>query len=263
MAITTLLATAISAALAMYPNPEGGQRSSPARNGDVPEVTRPDPERSGGANVIEVIDGDSLVLLLDGQIYRFEVLGADTPEWVEKAEVPSPESVEAKRFLTRMLYGEQVTVFEPVPGATDAIGRRRGYIFREPDGLFVDLEIVRQGYGKVSTRAAAPYERVLRWYEQRARELGRGVWGRPESPEIAAEPAGPEIPTTPEPQPAEDMKPHETPPKSAESWVWVTKSGSKYHRESCQHAGSTSTRILRVDAEKTYQPCRVCRPDED
>lgn len=263
MAIFTLLAAVISAALVMYPSPEDDHRSSPASEADVPEVARPDPERSGEANVLEVIDGDSLLLLLDGQIYRFEVLGADTPEWVEKAEVPSPESVEAKRFLTRMLYGERVTVFEPVPGATDAIGRRRGYIFREPDRLFVDLEIVRQGYGKVSTRAAAPYDRVLRWYEQRARELGRGVWGRSESPEIAAAPADTELATEPEMQPAEGAESRETPPESVQAWVWVTKSGSKYHRESCQHAGSTSTRILRVDAEKTYQPCRVCRPDED
>ncbi len=262
MGIATALAAAASVALLLFPAPEDQSRESPAGIPEAPEVARPDPERSALANVLDVIDGDSLLLLFEGQIYRFEVLGADTPEWVEKAEVPSPDSVEAKRFLHRMLYGERVTVFEPTPGATDAIGRRRGYIFREPDGLFVDLEIVRQGYGKVSTRAAAPYERVLRWYEQRARELERGVWGRPEPAVMVEEPAQPEEGSGTESGAPQELAPSISPPDGPEDWVWVTKSGTKYHRESCQHAGSTSTRIRRIDAEKTYQPCRVCRPDE-
>lgn len=261
----TMLASLIAAAwllLAPHLSPDAPPAAEPGTDDDAPGVVSPDPERTGEANVLEVLDGDSLLLLFEGQIYRFEVLGADAPEWVERAETPSDESVDAKRFLTRMLYGERVRVFEPVPGATDAIGRRRGYIFREPDGLFVDLEIVRQGYGKVSTRASDPYLRVLRWYEQRARELSRGVWGRPEEPQPRAEPQQEsEQVAAPEPEQASEPQ-EEAQERTTEEWVWVTRSGSKFHRESCQHAGSASTRVLRKDAEKTHEPCRVCRPTE-
>lgn len=219
------------------------------------------------AVVIEVIDGDSLVLFVEGQIRRYEILGADTPEWIERAPRQRAYSVEAKRFLTNMLGSEQVGVFEPEPGATDPLGRRRAYVFRLPDMAFVDLEIVRQGYGKVSTRAGEPYADLLRWYETRARELQRGVWGQPGADaESEAAPAAPpparvvEAPAAPPTAPAPSKQP-EPQPESDDGWVWVTRSGSKYHREGCSHLTSSRNRVRLDSIKSTHEPCKTCNPD--
>lgn len=228
---------------------------------EPPTMVQPDPERSSEAVVLSVQDGDSVTLMLDGELRRVELLGADAPEWLERARQQRPYAAEARRFLTNLLHGERVLVFEPEPGAVDPLGRRKAYLFRLPDMAFIDLEIIRQGYGKISTRADEPYRELLTWYETRARELERGVWGQPQPPEEtpaspvrvvespAVTPAAPTPVKQPEPQPRTD-----------ETWVWVTRSGSRYHREGCSHLTSTRTRVRRDSIKSTHEPCKTCNP---
>lgn len=221
-----------------------------------------DPERVTEANVIEVIDGDSLVLLIDGELRKFEIQGADAPEWIERQSNRSAASEHAKRFLTNLIGGERVAIYEPEPGWTDQLRRRRGYLYRLPDRTLIDLEIVRQGYGKVSTRASNPFAPTLRWYEARARELSRGVWGPEDTrtqPEPTPEPATTQAPATrpADPEPAEDPAPE---PADDDGWVWITKSGSKYHREGCHHLSSSRKRVRRDSIDTTHEPCRTCAP---
>lgn len=210
--------------------------------------------------VMEVLDGDSVVLLMDGELRRVEIAGADAPEWVEKAKEPRAYSVEARRFLANLIQGERVAVLEPEPGATDQLGRRRAHLFRLPDRTMVDLEIVRQGYGKVATRASAPYREILDWYETRAKELDRGLWGDRRADDPAESPS--EEPVTQAPQkPAEPAKPAKEQPATDSGWVWVTKSGSKYHREDCSHLSESRKRVRREDIKDSHEPCRTCNPD--
>jgi len=220
------------------------------------------------ANVVEVFDGDSVMLLVAGELRRFEVLGADTPEWRAKDPEPSAGGVIARMYLTRLLLHERVRVFEPEPGAVDQVGRRRGYLFRMPDGLSVDLEIVRQGYGKVSTRAEEPFEAALRWYEVRAKELGRGVWGEPDGdllPELFETDTPTEGLPDSEPEPAEVVDapvPDEPEPEpGGDRWVWITRSGSKYHRDGCRHLKDSRSRVERDGLDPSLSPCQTCRPD--
>ena len=50
------------------------------------------------------------------------------------------------------------------------------YVYRSPDGLFVNLEIVRQGCGRAYTRFPFKYLELVRHYERRAREEIKGIW---------------------------------------------------------------------------------------
>jgi endonuclease YncB( thermonuclease family) len=50
------------------------------------------------------------------------------------------------------------------------------YLFRQPDGLFVNQEVVRQGYGYAKTGLSFQYQDTFQAYEQRAREAGKGLW---------------------------------------------------------------------------------------
>ena len=240
--------------------------TAPASRPDgPPAMTAPDPERSTEGVVLSVQDGDSVTLLVDGELRRVELLGADAPEWLERARSQRPYAVEARRFLTNLLLSERVLMFEPDPGAVDPLGRRRAYLFRLPDMAFVDLEIVRQGYGRVSTRAGEPYAELLKWYETRARELERGLWGQTSDATEAEEDSAPppvrvvEYPAAPPaPQPVKQPEPE---PQGDDGWVWVTRSGSKYHREGCSHLTSTRNRVRRESIESTHEPCKTCNPD--
>lgn len=54
---------------------------------------------------------------------------------------------------------------------------------------------------------------------------------------------------------------HITSDQSVDETVYITPSGTKYHRASCRYAkSSTALEVQRSKAEKTYSPCSVCNP---
>ena len=49
--------------------------------------------------------------------------------------------------------------------------------------------------------------------------------------------------------------------KTEEVTVYVTKTGTKYHRESCRHLSKSKIQISLKDAKaKGYTACKVCKP---
>jgi micrococcal nuclease len=82
--------------------------------------------------------------------------------------------------LKELLAGERVLlVSDPGSAEVDRYGRRLAYVYRARDGLFVNLEIVRQGFGHAYTEF--PFSRMeeFRRAEREAREAGRGLWAGP------------------------------------------------------------------------------------
>ena len=49
-------------------------------------------------------------------------------------------------------------------------------------------------------------------------------------------------------------------PEKVTNIVFVTKTGKKYHRETCGYLKNSKIEMLRADAEKKYTPCKVCNP---
>ncbi len=64
---------------------------------------------------------------------------------------------------------------------TDKYGRMLAYIFRAPDGMFVNLELVRQGYGRAYIRYPFEHMELFQAYETRAMESRKGLWGLSET----------------------------------------------------------------------------------
>ena len=50
------------------------------------------------------------------------------------------------------------------------------------------------------------------------------------------------------------------PPASADVTVFVTKTGTKYHRAGCRALAKSSTAIRLGEVGGKYQPCAVCDP---
>ena len=127
--------------------------------------------------VIRVVDGDTVVLSLDGVKTRIRLIGIDTPETVHPQKPVEHYGQEASTFLKNLLRGESVSLeYETEAATTDKYGRTLAYLYRAPDGLFVNAEIVRQGYGHAYTRFSFKYMEQFREYERIAREVGKGLW---------------------------------------------------------------------------------------
>lgn len=122
------------------------------------------------AQVLNVIDGDTIDVLLDGEEYRVRYVGVDTPE---RGDPYYSEATQANRDLVQ---GETVMLVIDV-SETDQYGRLLRYIYLE-DGTFVNAELIANGYARLVTYppdvANADYFADL---QREAREARRGLWG--------------------------------------------------------------------------------------
>ncbi len=124
--------------------------------------------------VERVIDGDTLVV---SGGYRIRLIGVDTPETKDPRRPIQCFGQEASTFLTDLLpQGTGIRLVGDVE-ARDIYDRTLAYAYRLPDGLFVNADLVRQGYARLLTippNVAHADELVV--LAQQAREAGRGLW---------------------------------------------------------------------------------------
>ena len=105
------------------------------------------------ATVVRIVDGDTIVVDFDGDDERVRLIGIDTPESVKPDTPVECFGKEASAFTASLLpEGTPVRVERDIE-ARDDFGRLLGYVMRADDGLFVNLEIVEQGYAQPLTIA--------------------------------------------------------------------------------------------------------------
>lgn len=100
-----------------------------------------------------VIDGDTIDVIIDGQEERVRLTGIDTPEKARRdGSAPEECFAEAATDFTIELLpvGTPVQLVRDVV-ARDDFGRMLAYVYRSDDGIFVNYEIVRQGYAQPLT----------------------------------------------------------------------------------------------------------------
>jgi micrococcal nuclease len=140
-----------------------------------PDVPTPAFERIE-ARVVRVVDGDTIKVNLDGQVYSVRYIGIDTPETVhpdKPIEWMGPEASEANK---RLVEGRTVYLEKDV-SEVDQYGRLLRYVYLA-DGTFVNAELVRLGYAQVSTFPPdVRYQDLFLEKQREAREAERGLWG--------------------------------------------------------------------------------------
>ena len=131
----------------------------------------------GRRTVIQVVDGDTLGL--DGG-ERLRLIGVDTPETKDPRRPVQYFGREATDFTKRAVEGQRIRVeFDQANAATghkDKYGRTLGYVFRDEDGMFLNAEIIRQGFGHAYTRFPFKHARDFRELERDARSRNVGLW---------------------------------------------------------------------------------------
>jgi micrococcal nuclease len=129
----------------------------------------------GGGRVVEVIDGDTVVLG-DGREVR--LVGIQAPKLpLGRAGFPTwPLAPEAKQALAKLVLGREVALGLGGLGR-DRHGRVLAHLFRGGDGLWIQGEMLRLGLARVYTFAdnRALAEALLQ-REKEARAAGRGIW---------------------------------------------------------------------------------------
>ncbi len=108
--------------------------------------THPAAATDGVATVTHVVDGDTIDVHIAGRTERVRLIGIDTPE-TKKPNTPIEcYGPEASAHTAALLpAGTSVRIERDVVGRDD-YGRLLGYVFRVDDGLFVNLDIIEQGY---------------------------------------------------------------------------------------------------------------------
>jgi micrococcal nuclease len=186
--------------------------------------------------VTRVIDGDTIVVAGVGTV---RLIGVDTPETVDPRKPVELFGQEASDFTRRMAQGKVVRLefdFQRL----DKYQRTLAYAYL-PDGTFLNAEIVKQGYGHAYVKYPFKYLDQFRGYEREARERGRGLWG---------DAAGSAV--VPAVHAAEDSD-------NLTQLVYLTRTGTKYHREGCRYLARSQIPIALKDAGR-YEPCSVCKP---
>jgi endonuclease YncB( thermonuclease family) len=142
------------------------------------------------AQVINVVDGDTIDVLIDGTEYRIRYILIDTPETHHptKGEEPfGPEATEANRTLVE----GKIVKLEKDVSDVDQYDRLLRYVY--VDDIMVNEELLRQGLAKVATYPPdVKYVDRFLAVQKEAQAAGRGIWG-----EISSEEAGVEEMVTP------------------------------------------------------------------
>jgi micrococcal nuclease len=120
----------------------------PVKNLTEPAVTTISPGAvEANAEVEFVIDGDTIDVFIDGTEERVRLIGIDTPE-TKKPNTPIEcFGPEATSFTESLLpVGTPVRLERDIVNRDD-FGRLLAYVYRAEDGIFVNYEVLRQGFG--------------------------------------------------------------------------------------------------------------------
>jgi micrococcal nuclease len=168
-------------------------------SGEVTELTNEENTSSGHlAEVIQVVDGDTLKVNLNGRVETIRVIGIDTPETVHPTEPVGCFGYEASQKAKELLTNTTVKVVtDEGQGTRDKYDRYLAYITLN-SGKDFGTEMIRGGYAYEYTYDSAyQNQSIYKSAEVYARTNEIGLWApeacgavvRPVSPAASAAPS--------------------------------------------------------------------------
>ena len=192
----------------------------------------PDVEFADAATypVLKVIDVATVEIHCEGTPKVVKLIGVKVPEAMHPDNSNETAQLEATAFLHNLLLGESVSLH------FEGDAPEQAYLYRAPDELFVNVEVVRQGYAQVNAPATFKHFELFVHYEERARTAEKGLWAPI----------------------AQGILPDD------DTQVYVTRSGDKFHRENCVFLKRSKRKsAIRLGmAKQTHTPCSFCKPLE-
>ena len=154
----------------------------------VPATIPDEASLAPNASVDRIVDGDTLVALIDGRPERVRLLGIDTPESVAENRPDQCFGKEASDYLATLLpEGSAITLILDEE-ARDQYDRLLAYVVRSSDELFVNLDLIERGFaGVLIYDPNDHYESLFRAAERAAIEADVGLWGVCGGPDVPLE----------------------------------------------------------------------------
>jgi len=150
----------------------------------------PDMEAVAAVAVVErVVDGDTVILVIDEQTESVRLIGIDTPESVSRNVPDQCFGAEASAALSQLLpAGSEVHISRDLE-ARDRYGRLLLYLHRADDGLFINHWMVTEGYAaSISYEPNTAHRSLLARAEHNASTAGIGLWGQCDGPDQPLDP---------------------------------------------------------------------------
>jgi endonuclease YncB( thermonuclease family) len=220
--------------------------ATPASSSSVeqpPALPLPDLSLAPVVKVLDTQGGDGLVVQRPDNSYLTVRLAGVVVDQADSARRHM-----AWAFLHNLLAGERVWLVRADP--SKQANTDKYYVYRWPDRLLANLEMVRQGYSDTmhdKTTPQAVVKAFTYWCDQ-ARLYRKGTWSV-EPQAAASAPAAPAPASGPVATVAADK-----------TIVYVGASGKKYHLANCKALHSTRTPMKLEDARRSYEPCKQCNP---
>jgi len=124
--------------------------------------------------VVDVLDGDTIVVERGGKQDTIRLLGVDTPETHHPTKPVQCFGPEASAYTTRRLLGKSVRLERDVE-TRDVYGRRLAYVY--VDGERYDDELLRLGYARLLViEPNHLHARTMLDEELDAKRRGAGLW---------------------------------------------------------------------------------------
>ncbi len=131
----------------------------------------------GEATIVAVSDGDTVLVRIDGVDEHVRLIGVNTPETVKPNFPVECYGPEASHLTKSLLPKGTVVRIERDTEARDGYNRLLGYVYRKEDGLFINLELARQGAGVLmSIKPNLAHESEFAAAVAEARAAHRGLW---------------------------------------------------------------------------------------
>lgn len=129
------------------------------------------------AEIVRIVDGDTIVVSLGGKEEKVRLIGVNTPETVDPRKPVECFGKEAKEYMKQLLSGKKIRLeADTTQQERDRYGRLLRYIFLE-NGLLVNQVLIRDGYAYEYTYDLPyKYQSEFKKAETDARNAGRGLW---------------------------------------------------------------------------------------
>jgi len=131
-----------------------------------------------GFKVVDVVDGDTIKVSLNGTVETIRLIGIDTPETVHPTKGVECFGKEASKKMNELVLNKYVKLqTDPTQDDEDRYGRLLRYVFLE-DGTHINLKMIEEGYALEYTyKVPYEYQSEFKSAERIASKGNIGFWG--------------------------------------------------------------------------------------
>lgn len=143
----------------------------------IEQKTESDNNQTQYYKVTKVVDGDTVAVDIDGVSETIRLIGINTPETKDPRKSVECFGIQASKKAEELLAGQLVELEkDETQDERDKYGRLLRYV-KIKNGLFYNLEIIKQGYAYEYTyNIPCKYQKEFKNAENYARENKLGLW---------------------------------------------------------------------------------------